>query len=122
MRSTALETHFEVSSQKPEQMAPHEALRQQALAEAIKFWIPLDIATRVVDEKLAVVQWLFEKIREESKNTGGKLAELRANIDADMLAKQVSLDQAPIIEARLAEIQKNYRDDISSIIMETAEA
>jgi hypothetical protein len=56
MKSLALEAHFDTITQKPEQTPPHEILRQQALDEAMKFGIPHDIATRVIDDRLAVVK------------------------------------------------------------------
>jgi ABC-type phosphate transport system auxiliary subunit len=123
MKSLALEAHFDTITRKPEQTPPHEILRQQALDEAMKFGIPADIATKVVNERLAVVQSLFERMREESKNTGGKLAELRSNIDADILARQVQMNHSPEeIQSQLDAIQARYRGDISSLIQETAKA
>jgi hypothetical protein len=122
MKSLALKEHFDAIAQKPEQVPPHEVLRQQALKEAMKFGIPLEIATKVVNERLIVVQSLFERMREESKNTGGKLAELRSNIDAGRLTEEV---QARFTndtkKAELDGVQAKYRDDITSIILETAE-
>jgi hypothetical protein len=52
----------------------------------------------------------------------GRLAELRSNIDAGRLTEEVQARFTPDAKkAELDGVQAKYRDDISSIILETAE-
>lgn len=125
MKSPTLENHFQGTVQETAQesnaiLPPHELLRIQLLGEAEKFWIPLDFATSVIDNKMEKPRQLYTEILNTSIQAGDKLGWLRATIDTGLLLAQVQEGRQQM-DAQLAEIANRYKSDIWAIISEAAE-
>jgi hypothetical protein len=109
--SEVLDRHFE--SQQP--APPHEIMREKALAQAAKFGIPFEIASKAIDAKLKSAETLYWEMIEARKETEGEVGSLRAQIDAHILASKVS-EKYGNVDNQLAELGAIAAKDIRDMV------
>jgi hypothetical protein len=110
--SEVLDQHFESQHATP----PHETMRNQALEQAAKYGIPFEIASEIINRRLQVASDLYQEIIKVQVDAQGKIGEIRAQVEAERVAKNVMENYGDLsdrLSALGAAATKDIRDMIA---------